>query len=278
MIMLEKSNPECFDIGVIIPIFNSGQQALNAILSVVNQTSLQVREIVVVDDGSTDGSASFLRIACHDLRIPVRILSIPNGGAANARNFGMLNCNCDLYAFLDSDDTWRSDKIELQVPFFTNPSVGLVGSLTTMTGGSFLSSWISCSAKVVSVRRQLFKNYFQTSTVVVRRQVVEALGGFPINQRHAEEGDLFNRIAAHYKCILLPEVLVDYGCGKQGFGASGLSANLVSMEKGELRNIWRAYSRDDCGFVIFVIAVSYSIAKFARRVIVTSFRRLQVAI
>jgi glycosyltransferase involved in cell wall biosynthesis len=269
------SQSSTLTIGVIIPVFNSGREAIGAISSVVAQTNTSVQEIVVVDDGSSDDSADFLRKACQDLSIPVRILSIPNGGAANARNHGMQNSECELYAFLDSDDAWFSDKLDRQVPLFTDPSVGMVGCLTTMDRGVALSSMASGIFRVISLRQQLFKNYFQTSTVIVRRKVVEAVGPFPLGQRHAEEGDFFNRIAAHYKCLLLPEVLVDYGGGKQGFGASGLSANLIAMEKGELRNILRAYSRRDCGFAHLAVAVSYSLIKFVRRIIISPFRRFR---
>ena len=108
----------------------------------------------------------------------------------------------------------------------------------------------------------------------MRRSVVESVGLFPNNQRHAEEGDFFNRVAARYKCVLLSEVLVNYSGGKQGFGERGLSANLVAMEKGELLNILRAYRRRDCGFGFFGAAVAYSMLKFARRIIVTYLRRL----
>jgi glycosyltransferase involved in cell wall biosynthesis len=263
---------ETLTIGVIIPVFNSGREAIGAIRSVVGQNNVSVQEIVIVDDGSVDDSVDFLRNACKDLSIPVRIFTTSNGGAANARNHGMQNSDCDLYAFLDSDDAWFSDKLDRQVPLFTDPSVGMVGCVTTMDRGVALRSMDSGTFRVISSRQQLFKNYFQTSTVIVRRQVVEAVGPFPLGQRHAEEGDFFNRIAVRYKCLLLPEVLVDYGGGKKGFGASGLSANLVAMEKGELRNIFRAYRRRDCSFGLLVLAVSYSLIKFVRRITISLFR------
>jgi glycosyltransferase involved in cell wall biosynthesis len=272
--MLITVQPKSPTLGVIIPVFNSGRDAIHGIRSVVEQTFGLIQEIIVVDDGSDDDSASFLREACEGLSIPVIIFSIPNGGAANARNYGMQNCSCDFYAFLDSDDTWDSIKLELQLPSFIDPAVGLVGCLTTMGGGKALRSGVGSFGQVIGIRQQLFKNYFQTSTVIVRRNVVESVGPFPNNQRHAEEGDFFNRIAASYKCVLLPEVLVNYGGGKQGFGERGLSANLMAMEKGELHNILRTYLRRDCGFGLFVAAVAYSLIKFTRRLIVTYIKRL----
>jgi glycosyltransferase involved in cell wall biosynthesis len=261
-------------LGVIIPVFNSGRDAIHSIRSVVEQTYDMINEIIVVDDGSDDDSARFLREACEGLSIRVTIISIPNGGAANARNHGMQNCSCDLYAFLDSDDTWISNKLELQLPAFNDPAVGLVGCLTTMDKGKAIRRGVGGLRKVIGIRQQLLKNYFQTSTVIVRRNVVESVGPFPNNQRYAEEGDFFNRIAARYECVLLPEVLVNYGGGKQGFGESGLSSNLVAMEKGELHNILRAYLRRDCSFAFFGAATAYSLIKFVRRLIVTYLRRL----
>jgi glycosyltransferase involved in cell wall biosynthesis len=268
-----NSNMTKFTIGVIIPVFNSGREAINAIGSVIAQTNVSVQEIVVVDDGSTDDSADFLRKTCRELSISVRILSTPNGGAANARNHGMQNCNCDLYAFLDSDDTWLSNKLERQLSFFSDISVGMVGCLTSMGRAGTFSYINSSGFRIINLRQQLFKNYFQTSTVIVRRHVVQSVGPFPTDQRHAEEGDFFNRIVGCYKSILLTEFLVDYGGGKHGFGASGLSSNLIAMEKGELRNILRVFKRGDCGFGILAIAVSYSLMKFVRRVIITALRR-----
>lgn len=260
-------------LGVIIPVYNSGRMALGAIRSVLAQTGAAATEIVVVDDGSRDGSADFLRQACRALPIPVRIVSIANGGAANARSHGMRACACELYAFLDSDDAWFPDKLARQLPLFDDPRVGLVGCLTTMGGGTPRSPGEAAQIRDIGLGDQLFKNYFQTSTVIVRRSVVEAVGPFPQDQRHAEEGDFFNRVAARYRCVLLLEVLVDYDNGKQGFGASGLSANLVAMEKGELRNIHRAWRRGDCGFGLHALATAYSLAKFARRVLISFIGR-----
>lgn len=272
--MTQTFQPRTPTVGVIIPVFNSGRKAIRAIRSVVAQVNVSVEEIVVVDDGSSDDSIDFLRCACRNFSIPVRILSVSNGGAANARNYGIYNCGCDLYAFLDSDDTWFNHKLACQIPLFSDPSVGLVGSLTTMGHTGASGSHNRELLQIISLRQQLFKNYFQTSTVIVRREVVQAVGPFPVDQRYAEEGDFFNRIAANYKCILVPKVLVDYDGGKQGFGASGLSANLIEMEKGELRNICRVHSRGDCGFGLLVVAIFYSLIKFVRRISIFSLRRL----
>lgn len=261
-------------IAVIIPVFNSGKEAVHAIDSVIKQTLVTVSEIIVVDDGSTDNSALLLRSYCGNLAVPVRIFSIPNGGAANARNFGMQKSNCDFFAFLDSDDTWFSNKLEKQIPFFADPAVGMVGCLTTMGANKKGKSHSTNKYRDIGLRQQLFKNYFQTSSVIVRRSSIDAVGPFPIGQRYAEEGDLFNRVASRYRCILVQDALVDYHNGKNGFGASGLSSNLIAMEKGELANLLLVVKRGDYSRLIISVAILYSIVKFLRRVMIVSYRKL----
>jgi len=261
------------DVSVIIPVFNSGADALAAIRSVQAQT-LPPREIVVVDDGSTDGSAATIAAATAGSRPPVRIFSIPNGGAANARNIGISHTVSSHVAFLDSDDAWLPAKLERQMAVLdVRPDVGMVGTRTTMQS-TLVDRRLNTLAPelAISARAQLFKNFFQTSTVVIRRSVLDRVGAFPMGQRHAEEGDLFIRVASNSRCVLLNEVLVDYGNGKGGFGVAGLSADLAAMERGELANLRRAWRRGDCGFAVWVAATIFSLAKFARRLLLRAAR------
>jgi len=265
--------PDCADVSVVIPVFNSGRDAIAAIRSVQAQVP-PPREIIVVDDGSTDGSAAAIASAAFGGAPPVRIVSIPNGGAASARNTGIAHAASACVAFLDSDDAWFPGKLARQLAVLERrPDVGLIGTRTTMAATLVDRHLDTLAPELeITVRAQLFKNFFQTSTVVIRRSVLDEVGLFPAGQRHAEEGDLFIRIAAHSRCVLLNEVWVDYGRGKGGFGIAGLSANLWAMERGELANIRRAWRRADCSFAVFASATIFSLAKFARRLVVRSFR------
>jgi glycosyltransferase involved in cell wall biosynthesis len=253
-------------ISVVIPVYNSWATALHAIDSVLSQT-YQCSEIIVVDDGSTDNSADLIRRHFLAQSERVQVQSIENRGAAGARNFGISKAKCDWVAFLDSDDIWLPTKLEMQVIELQKDSIiSLLGSLTNMQGFHINPLHPRERLSTISSRILLFKNYFQTSTVIVRRTILEELGGFPEGRRYAEEGDLFMRIAAKHKCVLLNEVLVDYSGGKRGFGASGLSANLWRMEMGELNNIWGAWTRGDNGIFISCVALTFSLIKFFRRV------------
>lgn len=97
-------------ISVIIPTYNRAQHVGNAIESVLNQT-LPVHEIIVVDDGSTDDT----RVVLERFGEKIRYIHQDNGGVASARNVGIVAATGDWIAFLDSDDVWKQNKIELQV-------------------------------------------------------------------------------------------------------------------------------------------------------------------
>lgn len=96
-------------ISVVIPTYNRSAQVVAAVESVLQQTLLPF-EILVVDDGSTDDTAEALSLF-KDL---IRYLRIPNGGASSARNHGVREASGNWIAFLDSDDTWHSEKLARQ--------------------------------------------------------------------------------------------------------------------------------------------------------------------
>src|SRR5262249_15019068 len=104
----DRSVPE---VSVVVPAYNAERTLRETLDSVLGQT-LQDFEVLVVDDGSSDATAAVARDA-GDPR--VRVLSVPNGGVARARNLGIQEANGDLIAFLDADDLWRPRKLERQV-------------------------------------------------------------------------------------------------------------------------------------------------------------------
>jgi glycosyltransferase involved in cell wall biosynthesis len=96
-------------ISVIIPTFNRASQILGAVESVLAQT-LSPFEIIVIDDGSTDQTAEVLEPVMEK----IRYIKTVNGGVSSARNRGILEARGEWIAFLDSDDTWESVKLERQ--------------------------------------------------------------------------------------------------------------------------------------------------------------------
>lgn len=115
-------------VSVVIPTFNRAALLGRAIDSVLNQT-YQDFELLVVDDGSTDGTRDV--VAKYGSRL--RYLPQQNAGVSAARNAGVRHARFDLIAFLDSDDIWRPQKLELQVPAMADPDVVLCFTNRTWT-------------------------------------------------------------------------------------------------------------------------------------------------
>jgi glycosyltransferase involved in cell wall biosynthesis len=99
-------------ISVVIPTYNRARAVVEAVASVQAQT-LAPSEIIVVDDGSTDGTAEALR----QLKAPIRYVAKENGGVSSARNLGVRLAKGEWIAFLDSDDRWEPIKLERQMDF-----------------------------------------------------------------------------------------------------------------------------------------------------------------
>ena len=105
-------------ISVIIPTYNRRETLSRALDSVYSQ-SHPADEVIVVDDGSTDGSGELVK-----RRYPqCRLLSQPNSGVSSARNLGLTAATADWIALLDSDDAWHPEKLEKQIKLFMkNPA------------------------------------------------------------------------------------------------------------------------------------------------------------
>ena len=113
-------------ISVVIPAYNATATLAETLRSALRQTHAEL-EVIVVDDGSKDGTRAMAEsFAAEDPR--VRVISKANAGVAAARNTGIDAARGDFIAPLDADDLWHPDKLRLQLERFTNgpPSLGLV--------------------------------------------------------------------------------------------------------------------------------------------------------
>jgi glycosyltransferase involved in cell wall biosynthesis len=109
-------------VSVIIPVYNGERYLAEAIESVLAQT-YQPIELIVIDDGSTDGSAQVVK----RFSPPVQYFYQPNSGLGAARNSGAVFAQGDYFAFLDADDVWMEHKLALQMAIFqSNPEADIV--------------------------------------------------------------------------------------------------------------------------------------------------------
>ncbi len=99
------NQPPCVD--VVIPVFNGRETIVSAIESVLTGQGASVRRIIVVDDGSQDGTAERVRSLGSPL---IELVCTPNQGVARARNLGIEKASAEWVAFLDADDVWMPGK------------------------------------------------------------------------------------------------------------------------------------------------------------------------
>lgn len=194
-------------VSVIIPTYNSANYIKEALESVFEQT-FQDFEIIVIDDGSTDGTGEILK----KYGDRIRSLFQDNSGPASARNKGIRIARGRYIAFLDADDIWLPLKLEKQVGLFHQREY--LGMVTTGVC-SFDEKGVfgfSTNKRETLMRGDIARNIFLrsnvgTPTVMVRKEVFDKIGLFEENIRQAEDDNMWIRIASHYDVELIDEAL-----------------------------------------------------------------------
>jgi len=194
-------------VSVIIHTYNNEKFIAETVESVLNQTYKDY-EIIVVDDGSEDGTRDALIPYMQKIRYHYK----ENGGIASAKNAGISLSETEFVAFLDHDDLWVPDKLQLQMEHFNeNPQIGLVyAKYTSFRDGEELrtkpekgySGWI--------FKELLSKSFIQTSTVVVKRECLDAVGPYDETFFLGDEYDMFLRIARKFQCGFVDKGLTRY--------------------------------------------------------------------
>jgi glycosyltransferase involved in cell wall biosynthesis len=216
-------------ISVVIPTYNRAGPLVAALRSVLDQTYLNL-EVVVVDDGSTDGTAeavqALIEQRCRHGGCCVRIncLRQPNCGQSKARNNGASMAKGDWVAFLDSDDIWLPQKLELQVraieqfksscgACFTDArlvdSLGMDETAFARTGADY-RGLIGLASNAVRTLANAFGRIW-LQTLVVRRDLFNAIGGFDTTLHFAEDHDFLFRVSleTQFAYVNQPLVVID---------------------------------------------------------------------
>lgn len=205
-------------VAVVIPAYNAAPYIGRAIASVRAQKR-KVDELVVVDDGSLDGTCDVVAALGED----IRLIRQPNAGPAAARNRGVQEASSELIAFLDADDEWLPDTLALLTDALAAlPQVALATadmSAIDQFNRVVYPSWFGKHDLRESVKcwdrgpvprpvaELLRKNFVGTSVVLVRTQVYRDLRGFRTDLRYGEDLELWARIAARHPIVCLPDVL-----------------------------------------------------------------------
>lgn len=199
------------EISVIIPTYNRENSIMRSVKSVLDQT-YPVKEIIIVDDHSTDHTEEVVR----QLNAPqIRYVKLDvNKGAGGARNYGVQMSNYDIIAFHDSDDAWKPDKIEKQIGYMEeHPEYGMIYTAYDMEvyPGYYhvvpnMDTKNHLEGEILA--DLLVQNTCGAPTMLMYRRVFDETGGFDEDMRSLEDWDLVIRIAKNNKIGFVPEALV----------------------------------------------------------------------
>lgn len=270
---LEKHNAP---VSVIIPCYCCSETLERAVMSVISQTQVPA-EVIFIEDGSKDDGATIRTIQAVSEKIqnlikPVIFLMKSNAGPSSARNAGWDSSTQPYIAFLDADDSWHPLKIELQLNWMlANPHADLTGHSSRIFHDRSDEESIPSFSQIKRVLAydMLWKNPFCTRGVMLKQNISLR---FPLNMNYAEDGYLWAQITCNEnsRCYISPALLsFSY---KADFGEGGQTKNLIAMEKGEMKIISLVCKLGKFNFLTKMLAFSWSMIRFFRRVLITYSR------
>ena len=212
------------NISVVIPTYNRKELLKRSIDSVINQT-IKPSEIIIVDDGSNDGTEAMVKKKYDSLKL----IKQKNKGASAARNSGIKASSGEWICFLDSDDEWKNDKLEKQIIAVANNS-----------DYKFFHSneiWIKNGKRINQKKKHkkyggdIFKKCLDMcrispSSVLIDKSIFEEIGFFNENLVVCEDYELWLRICDKYEVFFIDEPLIFKYGGHQG----QLSYSIDSIE------------------------------------------------
>jgi glycosyltransferase involved in cell wall biosynthesis len=203
------------DITAVVPAYQAEAFLAETLATVASQSEVPF-ELIVVDDGSTDGTCDVVEsFTKAHLQIPVRLLRQPHRGPGATRNAGVWAARSEWIAFLDSDDLWHPEKLaRLADAIRSNPTANLYCHNEIARGLDGSEQEVDYSVgfrhdKPVST--QLYRrNYFSTSAVICRRELVLRWGGFDETLTSAQDYELWLRMSPDLVPIFVRETLGTY--------------------------------------------------------------------
>lgn len=187
---------------VVVPLYNKEDSVSGTVRSILEQTFTDF-ELIVVDDGSTDGSLDVVA-SFRDERI--RVIRQVNGGVSRARNAGIAAARASYVALLDADDVWHADFLKRIHALIRNyPEASAYATQYAFRHGG--DDRPPHHPRLKNVSPHLIENYFHqvavgdllltASSVCIPRAVLEQTGLFPVDERIGEDQDLWIRLALH---------------------------------------------------------------------------------
>lgn len=222
-------------VSVVIPTLDRRELAAEAVASVLGQTCRDL-ELVVVDDGSRDGTGAHLAARFSDRRL--RVVRQETRGASAARNRGVRETDGRWLAFLDSDDLWRPEKLACQLAALeARPECPACYTEEVWYRHGRWANPRKIHAKPSGwiFSRCLALCLISPSSILLRRDVFDALGGFDESLPACEDYDLWLRLTSRHPVHLVPERLIVKRNGHPG----QLSQAHWGLDRFRVRALWK---------------------------------------
>ena len=256
-------------VSVVIPCYCCTETIERAIHSVASQT-VRPNEVILVEDGSGDNTLSILNELQKKYGDWIRVVPLPeNLGVASARNTGWALAKNSYIAFLDADDAWHRQKIEIQYEFMVNNlDVMLCGhqhrELSENNNDSLQWAVELKLIHKITWLQMLLKNQFITPSIMLKKEI-----NFRFSERARYMEDHFLWLEIVGAGMLTVKLDIDLAVVyKPMYGASGLSANMWMMETAELSNYRQLYNQKKLTFLTYIFLQFFSIVKYAKRFLV----------
>jgi glycosyltransferase involved in cell wall biosynthesis len=195
---------------VVMPTYNGKSRGFicKAIDSVLNQT-VEISQLIIIDDGSQDGTADFLRERYSEAEIYTKI----NGGPSSARNYSFQYIKSPFVCFLDDDDEWLPSKTADQLKYFEDNKETdlLMSGMTYINKNSVPGKSVFPGNFGLTYPESLLGNcYLPPSTIMFRKSLLDKVGDFNINYRLGEDYEYYIRCTQHGVTNILDKVTTLY--------------------------------------------------------------------
>jgi len=225
-------------ISVVIPAYNNEETIARTIASVLNQTFADF-ELIIINDGSQDATLDIIN-QFEDARI--KVFSYPNQGTSASRNSGISHSTGEYVSFLDADDIWLPEKLEMQLKVLQeNLEAKVAYSWIDYIdeNDDFIVSGSHQSFSGEIYEQLLMKNFLENgSNPLIEKQALLKVGEFDKSVFGSEDWDMWLRLAYKFKFVAVPKVQILYRIREN----SG-SCNVTRQEKVCLEVLQRAYTR-----------------------------------
>jgi glycosyltransferase involved in cell wall biosynthesis len=261
---MNESKKNLAEVSVIIPCFRCAATIARAVTSVARQTLLPA-ELILVDDGNDDGTSEALHEIADKYSLWVKVIALAfNQGPASARNIGWEAASQPYVGFLDADDAWHPDKLNIQYQWMRrNPEVAASGHQVVLLREEIQPSFHPEKIAFTRIRpnKLLYKNAFSTPSVILKRDLSFR---FMEGQRWAEDYDLWLRVVFSGLSVFRIEAPLAF-IYKAPYGEGGLSKSLWKMECAELENYRRLFMNGQINWAQRTSASAFSLMKFGFR-------------